>query len=122
VPSFYSRLSDARGGNAMGLAERLPPGGPNGVNILFGIDVLEDENRAAAERLTRRMTEETEAFAREEGLFVGWGYMAYADESRNPYESNGGEAQRIVREAAEKYDPAGVFHRQVPKAFKIDRA
>lgn len=57
--------------------------------------------------------------AREMGLLHEFVYLNYANQDQNPILSYGPENVAIMKAAARKYDPRGVFQRQVPGGFKL---
>lgn len=48
-------------------------------------------------------------------------YLDYADEIQDPLGSYGADNVYKMRAVAQKYDPKGVFQRQVPGGFKISK-
>lgn len=69
----------------------------------------------------RAAIQEIEDFAKEVGGDVGFRYLNYCDGSQDPLGSYGVENIRKMKEAAAKYDPAGVFQTKVPGGFKISK-
>jgi hypothetical protein len=59
------------------------------------------------------------ALAESMGLLHEFQYLNYADPSQNPIGSYGPENVHNLRKASRKYDPKGVFQRQVPGGFKL---
>ena len=59
------------------------------------------------------------ALAQSMGLLHEFEYLNYADSSQNPIASYGADNVRRLRAMSRKYDPHGVFQRQVPGGFKL---
>lgn len=57
--------------------------------------------------------------AREMGMLHEFVYLNYANQDQNPILTYGPENVASLRAAARKYDPRGVFQRQVPGGFKL---
>ena len=57
--------------------------------------------------------------ASEMGLLHDFVYLNYANQVQDPIASYGGENAASLKKAAERYDPWGVFQRQVPGGFKL---
>ena len=57
--------------------------------------------------------------AREMGLLHNFVYLNYANQVQDPITSYGRENVAGLKKAAERYDPRGVFQRQVPGGFKL---
>ena len=53
---------------------------------------------------------------------VDFRYLNYCHGTQDPLRSYGEESLRKMREAAAKYDPAGIFQTRVPGGFKIPGA
>jgi hypothetical protein len=65
------------------------------------------------------MIEDIAEIAVEMGLLHEFQYLNYADPSQDPIGSYGEENASFLREVSKKYDPRGVFQRQVPGGFKL---
>lgn len=57
--------------------------------------------------------------AQEMGLLREFVYLNYANQVQEPIASYGREDVARLRAAARRYDPSGVFQRQVPGGFKV---
>jgi hypothetical protein len=57
--------------------------------------------------------------AKSMGLLHDFQYLNYADPSQNPIASYGQENVQRLKQASRKYDPQGVFQKQVPGGFKL---
>lgn len=56
---------------------------------------------------------------RKRGFLIDFLYLNYADISQPVLQSWGASNVQKLRDASRKYDPRGVFQRQVPGGFKI---
>ena len=57
--------------------------------------------------------------ARDMGLLHDFVYLNYANQAQNPISTYGAENVARLKKAAERYDPRGIFQRQVPGGFKL---
>ena len=57
--------------------------------------------------------------ARNMGLLHKFVYLNYANQVQDPISTYGRENVASLRAAATRYDPLGVFQRQVPGGFKL---
>ncbi|KAF1846474.1 FAD-binding domain-containing protein [Cucurbitaria berberidis CBS 394.84] len=60
-----------------------------------------------------------EGLAKDEGVLHRYKYLNFAASFQDPLASYGQEQKDTLREVAEKYDPEGVFQKQVPGGFKL---
>ncbi|KAI8942887.1 hypothetical protein NX059_000927 [Plenodomus lindquistii] len=60
-----------------------------------------------------------EDVAREDGVLHRFKYLNFAASFQDPFEGYGSEMVDKLRTVAKKYDPAGVFQKQVPGGFKL---
>lgn len=67
------------------------------------------------------LIERTRAYAVSTGADNPYLYLDYADITQDPLASYGAENVEKMKTAAEKYDPNGVWQRQVPGGFKISK-
>jgi hypothetical protein len=82
---------------------------------LWGDTALNDPVAKTA----RRMVDDIAEIGRSMELLHEFQYLNYADPSQNPIESYGEVNTERLREASRKYDPKGMFQRQVPGGFKL---
>ncbi|KAF9882285.1 FAD binding domain-containing protein [Colletotrichum karsti] len=116
LPASFGKHSAVRGGNMFGL-ERIKE---DCVLLVWAIEVDTQELRNSVGFPTLKGgIDEIEAFAKSVNGDVGFRYLNYCDGSQDPLGSYGEENVRKMREAAERYDPAGVFQTRVPGGFKI---
>jgi hypothetical protein len=65
------------------------------------------------------MGDDVNKIAESLGLLHKFQYINYADTSKDPIGSYGEENVEHLRQMSRKYDPKGVFQRQVPGGFKL---
>lgn len=65
------------------------------------------------------LIEVIEELTRAEGVYHRYKYLNFAAWFQDPLGSYGKEQKMKLREVARKYDPTGVFQRQVPGGFKL---
>jgi hypothetical protein len=71
------------------------------------------------EKKAGQVVDDIAELAKSMRLFHEFQYLNYADSSQNPIESYGEENVHRLKKASRKYDPKGVFQRQVPGGFKL---
>lgn len=71
------------------------------------------------EKTGRKMIEDIECIARDMGLLHKFQYINYADPSQEPIAGYGRENVEFLRQVSRRYDPDGVWQRQVPGGFKL---
>ena len=71
------------------------------------------------EKKAGQVVGEIAGLAKSMGLLHEFQYLNYADPSQNPIGSYGPENVERLRKASRKYDPSGIFQRQVPGGFKL---
>ena len=57
--------------------------------------------------------------AKKKRLFSGFIYLNYAAKNQKPISSSGSASVQRLRDARRRYDPKGVFQKQVPGRFKL---
>jgi hypothetical protein len=76
----------------------------------------DDENvQTGMERIIATL----EGILQERGLYMPYKYLNYADKSQDPIASYGDEIVARLQATSKKYDPQGVFQKQVPGGFKL---
>ena len=71
------------------------------------------------EKKASQVVDDIAELAKSTGLLHEFQYLNYADPSQDPIGSYGPENVQRLRKASRKYDPKGVFQRQVPGGFKL---
>jgi hypothetical protein len=69
--------------------------------------------------IARKMGSDVNEIAGSMGLLHKFQYINYADPSQDPIGSYGEENIEHLRRMSRRYDPMGVFQRQVPGGFKL---
>ncbi|KAK7757618.1 hypothetical protein SLS62_000633 [Diatrype stigma] len=70
----------------------------------------------------KRAVEDIETYAKSVDGNVDFRYLNYCNSAQNPLATYGEESIRMMREAAAKYDPSGVFQTRVPGGFKLPKS
>ncbi|KAJ1329644.1 prosolanapyrone-II oxidase [Microdochium nivale] len=107
----------ARGGNVLGL-ERAVASGP-ALMCMLSLTVETAELQDALLPLARELHAEIVDFADERGFNRQWRYAPYAWGEQDPLADYGAENIALIKAAADKYDPAGVFQSLRASGFKI---
>jgi len=71
------------------------------------------------ERTAEKITRDIASIANEMGLLQEFQCINYADPSQDPIGSYGTENVEYLRQVSRKYDPKGVWQKQVPGGFKL---
>lgn len=69
--------------------------------------------------VTQNLLNQMKNAAKDESLYEQWEYLNYASEFQQPIKSYGVKSQANMRTVSNKYDPKGVFQKQVPGGFKL---
>jgi hypothetical protein len=93
----------------------------NGMILLFTAIWSNTAYGASVKSRAATVMSEIHGAAREMDLLQRFRYANYANEKQNPIASYGAENEAFLRKVAAKYDPAGVFQKQVPGGFKLNR-
>lgn len=115
LPTIFAKHGTARGGNVLGI-DRLTD---NAVLWLATLAIKGADQEEFGRAKMSAWVESVSEFAKSVGSDVEWQYLNYADYSQDPLGSYGRENIELVRAAAEKYDPTGVFQSRVPGGFKV---
>ncbi|GME51855.1 FAD binding domain-containing protein [Neofusicoccum parvum] len=118
LPSFFSNISNRKGGNMLGLDSQ-----EHNAIVWTGAVAVKTDQRALALAQTRMMAMAAELRSYSASLSGSNRliYMNYADSSQDPLGSYGKENVDHIRRVAAKYDPTGAFQKRVPGGFKISR-
>jgi hypothetical protein len=71
------------------------------------------------EKSLKDMIEVIEELTRQEGVYHRYKYLNFAAWFQDPLGGYGKEQKRRLRDMARKYDPMGVFQKQMPGGFKL---
>lgn len=118
LPTIFAKHGTARGGNVLGI-DRMTD---NAVLWLATLAVKGADQEEFGRAKMSAWVKSVGEFAKSVGSDVEWQYLNYADYSQDPLGSYGRENIELVRAAAEKYDPTGVFQSRVPGGFKISNS
>jgi hypothetical protein len=117
MPALIAQHSTQRGGNVLGLDQV-------GENALLwsvlGSTQTAEEHAIMREKLMVYVAT-LEDFAVSEGLNVDWRYLNYVDGTQDPLKSYGQRNVDFMRDVAAKYDPSGMFQKQVVSGWKISK-
>ncbi|KAF2843080.1 FAD-binding domain-containing protein [Patellaria atrata CBS 101060] len=109
------QASERKGGNVLGLERSEAPLVLCLVSALWS-DASQDE---IIYSVGRRLTDQIIRSAKKKGLFNEWVYLNYASSWQDPLKGYGERNKQKLRAASRKYDPTGVFQKQVPGGFKL---
>ncbi|KAK2598312.1 hypothetical protein N8I77_011735 [Diaporthe amygdali] len=115
LPTIFAEHGIARGGNVLGLNKLTD----NAVVWLATLAVKGAEQEEFGRAKMTAWVKSVGDFAKSVGSHVEWQYLNYADHSQDPLGSYGQENVELIRTAANKYDPLGIFQSKVPGGFKI---
>lgn len=115
LPKIFAERSVAAGGNVMGIERHQH----NGILFLAVAMVRTPEQEKFAYPKVKAWIEAVEEFAATLDGKLQWKHLNYADKSQNALWHYGEENVKKIRDAAAKYDPAGVFQKLCPGGFKI---
>ncbi|KAL9578404.1 MAG: hypothetical protein Q9212_005735 [Teloschistes hypoglaucus] len=101
--------------NALGLS---PSTGPQ-VLALQTIQWALPADDAAINSAAREIWKRSDALAEQMGLRRPWLYLNYAAQDQDPIASYGTDSVERLKAASRKFDPKGLFQRNVPGGFKL---
>ena len=115
LPTIITQYGDKKGGNSLGTS---PKDGNGFVLLLTGVwnNTADD---ALVAQTADKMLRDANSIAKGLGLLHKFQYINYADPSQKPIASYGAANVRRLKAASRKYDPKGVFQKQVPGGFKL---
>jgi hypothetical protein len=119
--TFQSLPAQPRNGSAPNSLGFLPDETPE-KDMVFLQVLLTFDGAQPTEGLQKGMKdliEVIEELTKEEGLYHPFQYLNFAAWFQDPLGGYGQEQKRTLKEVARKYDPTGVFQRQVPGGFKL---
>lgn len=115
MPTAITSKAAARGGNSLGVSAK----DGNLFNCLLTVSWDSKADDARIYSHAKALFGQAEAEARELGLFNKYLYLNYAAEWQDPIAGYGAEVKERLRKVAKKYDPTGVFQKQMPGGFKL---
>lgn len=117
LPTIFAKHGAERGGNVLGL-DRITE---NAVLWLATLAVKGADQEEFGRAKMIEWVKNVEDYAKSVGSDVEWKYLNYAHDTQDPLASYGAENVELIRAAAAKYDPEGIFQSRVPGGFKISR-
>ncbi|OJJ32641.1 hypothetical protein ASPWEDRAFT_29799 [Aspergillus wentii DTO 134E9] len=85
------------------------------VNQYWSLESDSDKANGVTEELMSNIDD----LLRQEGLYVDYKYLNYAGPFQDPLGSYGDESLERMKKVSTKYDPTGVFQKQVKGGFKL---
>ena len=115
LPTAITSKAASRGGNSLGLSEA----DGNLFNLLMTVswDNVADDERI--EQHAKDLFQQSEDEARKLGLYHKYLYLNYAASWQDPFSGYGDEQKAKLQAVSRKYDPKGVFQKQVSGGFKL---
>lgn len=113
-PRSLLRRTAELGGNVLGLDPSKPL-----VTILLLTYWRRREDDKQILGVLRGALEAIEKDADARGLRVPYTYLNYASDFQDPFSSYGQENKNFLQEVGRKYDPEGLFQKNVPGGFKL---
>jgi len=108
-------ISKGAGTNSLGLTEA----DGDLVNVLVGIKWQDADNDAAVEAIVKDLFEKGATVASGLNLYHEYKYLNYSAGWQDPISGYGAATKNTLRAVSKKYDPRGLFQRQVPGGFKL---
>ncbi|KAI0103191.1 FAD-binding domain-containing protein [Nemania sp. FL0031] len=91
----------------------------NGVILLAGASWSDPGSTAFAQAMGPKIVQAMDETAANVGGLHRFKYLNYADPNQDVLGSYGDESLAFLRATSQKYDPKGVFQKQVPGGFKL---
>ncbi|KAK7999745.1 hypothetical protein PG990_012345 [Apiospora arundinis] len=114
-PSIMFKASAEAGDNSLGLDES----DGNLFNVLLTATWADKKDDPLVVSQTRRMFEQFEAKAERLGVTNPYLYLNYAASWQDPINGYGAESKEFLQKVSSKYDPEGLFQKNVPGGFKL---
>jgi hypothetical protein len=115
MPTAITSKAAARGGNSLGLSAAVG----NLFNLLLTVSWDSSADDARIEQHAKQLFQSSEDKAREMGLYNEYLYLNYAASWQDPIRGYGAANKAKLQAVSKKYDPTGVFQKQVPGGFKL---
>jgi hypothetical protein len=119
--TFQALPAPPRNGSAPNSLGFSPQDTPEKDLIFLQIVFTFDDARATDgfEKGLKDLIEVVEELTQDEGVYHPYKYLNFAAWFQDPLGSYGRQQKKILREVARKYDPAGLFQRQLSGGFKL---
>ncbi|KAK7983637.1 hypothetical protein PG989_011039 [Apiospora arundinis] len=114
-PSIMFKASAEAGDNSLGLDES----DGNLFNVLLTATWADKKDDPLVVSQTCRMFEQFEAKAERLGVTNPYLYLNYAASWQDPINGYGAESKEFLQKVSSKYDPEGLFQKNVPGGFKL---
>jgi hypothetical protein len=115
LPQILTSKGGANGGNVLGFT----PEDGDVVNAILSTYWRDASDDARVEAESKRLFEDAQRLAKEEGVDVRALYLNYAGKWQDPIGGYGEDEVRFLREVSLKHDPEGVFQKGMPGGFKL---
>ncbi|KIM95870.1 hypothetical protein OIDMADRAFT_106059 [Oidiodendron maius Zn] len=115
LPTIMTQYGDKNGGNSLGIS----PVHGNVFVVLISALWPDSAFNKVVEQTAGKITEDIIRVGNEQGLLSEFQYINYADPSQNPIAGYGAENVEFLMNLSRKYDPSGIWQRQVPGGFKL---
>ena len=116
LPQIITSKATASGGNSLG----LDASDGDLVNVLLTVQWKMPTDDARITAAARTLFEKGEAASKSAGTFDPYLYLNYAAPWQKPIAGYGAQSQTNLRSVSRKYDPRGLFQKQVPGGFKLN--
>ncbi|KUJ13466.1 FAD-binding domain-containing protein [Mollisia scopiformis] len=115
LPTVFTQYGDKNGGNSLGTSPK------DGNAFIMLISALWPNSTfdASVEETAEKLTADIACIAEEMGLLHEFQYINYADPSQDPIDGYGPKNVEFLRKVSRRYDPKGVWQKQVPGGFKL---
>lgn len=115
IPTVIASKAASQGGNSLGISAA----DGNLFNFLLTVSWDTPGDDARIEKQTKALFDQSEKVAKDLGLYNKYLYLNYAAPWQDPITGYGDANKANLQAVSRKYDPEGVFQRQVPGGFKL---
>ena len=115
IPTIITAKSAPDGGDSLG----LDPSGGNLISLLLTISWASASDDDLVDTQAKALIAQSEAAAQKMGKSHRYIYLNYAAPWQDPISGYGAANKAQLQAVSCKYDPLGVFQRQVPGGFKL---
>jgi hypothetical protein len=115
LPTIYTQYGAKNGGNSLGTS----PKDGNAMVLLLSPAWNNTASDVLVMKTAKKLLDAGNQVAQSMGLLHDFQYLNYAGPGQNPLVSYGMANLANLRAVSKKYDPHGVFQRQVPGGFKL---
>jgi hypothetical protein len=115
MPTAITSKAKSRGGNSLG----LDASDGNLFNLLLTVSWDTSADDARIEAHSKDLFKKAEAAAKKLRLYNQYLYLNYAASWQDPLSGYGAANKARLQAVSKKYDPRGIFQKQVPGGFKL---